>query len=171
VEFRAVLEVAPIETLIRLFLWFAEKAKAQGNPFSQKGEELASTKEAERTFRTLLGGEDSAGEVVFLARPIGPAGPIVAMPISPAWLIGRIGRLGGEYTVVAQVDQIVESGRELATMRLTQDVAATPIELNVLKTSVAGLVEPAQAMGVEISDSDASITGPALWLDPIAIYK
>jgi hypothetical protein len=173
VEFRATLEVVPIQTLFRLYLWFSEKAKAQGNPFSQKGEELKSTKDAERNMKMLLGDNDEggAGETVFIARPVGDTGPAVAMPISAEWLIGKIGRLGGEYTVVAQVDQVLTQGEELPTLRLTHDVAATPLEIKTLRESVKNFVEPAQAMGLQVSVADASITGPALWLNPIAIFR
>ncbi|MHA7306539.1 DUF6414 family protein [Arthrobacter sp. TMN-49] len=173
VEFRATLEVVPIQTLFRLYLWFSDKAKSQGHIFSQKGEELKSTKEAERSMKMLLGDNDEggAGETIFIARPVGEKGPAVAMPISAEWLIGKTGRLGGEYTVVAQVDQILTDGEELPTLRLTHDVSATPLEINTLKESVGGFVEPAKAMGMDVSADDASITGPALWLNPIAIFR
>ncbi|QOT22522.1 hypothetical protein [Paenarthrobacter sp. YJN-D] len=173
VEFRATLEVVPIQALFRLYLWFSDKAKAQGNIFSQKGDDLKSTKDAERNIKMLLGDNDDGGlgETVFIARPVGEAGPVVAMPVSSEWLIGKMGRLGGEYTVVAQVDQILAQGEELPTMRLTHDAAATPMEINTLRESVNNFIEPAKAMGVQVSASDASITGPALWLNPIAIFR
>lgn len=43
---------------MRLFLWFADKAKSQGHLFSQKGDELKETKEAERNLRLLFGQAD-----------------------------------------------------------------------------------------------------------------
>lgn len=173
VEFRAKLEVVPLQTLLRLFLWFADKAKTQGHVFSQKGEELKSTKDSERNIRMLLGDNDEGGadQSVFIATPAGEIGPAVAMPISSEWLIGKIGRLGGEYSVVAQVEQVLGPAEELPTLRLTHDVSATPLEITTLRESISHFVEPAKAMGVDVTTSDASITGPALWLDPIAIFR
>ncbi len=173
VEFRATLEVVPLQTLLRLYLWFSDKTKTQGHVFSQKGEELKSTKDSERNIKMLLGDNDEggAGESIFIAKPIGESGPAVAMPISGEWLIGKIGRLGGEYSIVAQVDQILGPQEELPTLRLTHDVSATPLEITTLRDSVSNFVEPAKAMGVDVSTSDASITGPALWLNPIAIFR
>jgi hypothetical protein len=171
-EFRGQLETAPLQTLLRLYLWFVDKAKSQGHLFSQKGDELKSTKEAERNLRMLLGDPDEDSEqVVVLARPNGDHGPTVAMPIKTKWLIGKFGQLGGEYTVVAQVDQIVGPDQELPALRLTQDVAATPLEITTLKEAIAEFAAPAKALGVAISDSEASIKGPALWLEPIAIFR
>jgi hypothetical protein len=173
VQFRAQLDVAPLQTLLRLFLWFAEQAKGQGTPFSQKGDELKSTKEAERNVRMLLGASEDPDldQLMLFAKPDGEPGPKVAIPVTPKWLIGRVGRLGGMYTVVGQVDQIIEKGEEFPTLRLTHDVAATPLELGVLKESVANFEDPAKAMGVEISSDEAGVKGPALWVEPIAIYR
>lgn len=173
VEFRATLEVVPLQTLLRLFLWYAEKAKSQGHWFSQSGDELKSTKEAERNVKLILGenDEDGADETIFLAHPSGEAGPTVAMTVSHEWLIGKLGRVGGEYTVVAQVEQVLAKGQEVPTLRLTHAVSATPLEINTLASTVENFVEPAKAMGVKVSKKDASIAGPALWLNPIAIFR
>lgn len=171
-EFRGHLETAPLQTLLRLFLWFADKAKEQGHMFSQKGDELKETKNAERIVKMMLGdapeGED---QVVVLAMPNGDLGPKVAMPIKTKWLIGKFGQFGGEYSVVAQVDRILDEGDELPALRLTHDVAATNQEIKTLKESIENFKDPAKAMGVTITDEDAVISGPALWLEPIAIYR
>ena len=171
-EFRADLEAAPLQTLLRLYLWFADKAKSQGHLFSQSGAELKETKEAERNIRMLLGEQDDDNEqVVVLAKPLGDAGPQVAMPVKKKWLIGTLGQLGGEYTVVAQVDRIIGPSEEFLALRLTQDVAPTPLEISTLKTALSNFVEPANAVGVALSDSEATISGPAVWLEPIAIFR
>jgi len=171
-EFRGTVEAAPIQTLLRLFLWFADKAKSQGHLFTQKGEELKETKEAERNIRMFLGDQDDENEeIVLLATPLGVAGPSVAMPIKKKWLIGNLGQLGGEYTVVAQVDRIIGAGDELLALRLTREVAPTPLEIKVLKETLANFVGPAKEMDVVISDNEATIDGPALWLEPIAIFR
>lgn len=171
-EFRGHLEAAPLQTLLRLFLWFADKAKGQGHMFSQKGEELKGTKDAERTVRMMLGDpSDEEDQVVVLATPNGDAGPKVAMPIKTKWLIGKFGQFGGEYSVVAQVDRILTEGEKMPALRLTHEVAATQLEIDTLVESIQGYKDPANAMGVVITDEDAAISGPALWLEPIAIYR
>lgn len=171
-EFRGNLEAAPIQTLTRLFLWFSDKAKSQGHVLSQKGDELKGTKDAERNIKMIMGDpEDETAEIAIVATPIGAPGPAVAMPIQQRWLIGRLGQLGGEYTVVAQVDRLVEPGQELPSLRLTHDVAATPLEIEVLKDALNHFVEPAKGMGINLPEGSATISGPALWLEPIAIFR
>lgn len=171
IEFRADLEAAPLQTLTRLYLWFAEKAKSQGHLFSQKGEQLQSTKTAERNIRMMLGDDEDAADVVALATPHGDPGPLVAMPIKLQWLIGFLGQLGGEYTVIAQVDRIIARGDELPAVRLTRDVAATRLEIDTLKEALSNFIEPAKAMGVDLPENAATVEGPAVWLDPIAIFR
>lgn len=172
-EFRGHLETAPVQTLFRLFLWFSGKAKEQGHLFSQKGEELKATKEAERNIRMLLLGDAEENEdyVVVLARPSGDPGPTVALPIKTRWLIGRFGQFGGDYSVVAQADRILNEGEELPALRLTHEVTATPLEIKTLKESIANFKDAAADMGVVITEHEAVIRGPALWLEPIAIFR
>lgn len=169
IEFRAECETAPIETLLRTFLWFAEKAKSQGHVFSQKGEELKSTKEAERNVHMLL--EGNGDEVVVLARPLGEPGPTVGMSIKREWLIGPLGRLGGEYSVVGQVVRVIGANDEFPAMRLMQDVPPTPLEVDTMKEALQGFDEGAKAMKMEVSEGQATIQGPALWIEPIAIFR
>ncbi len=171
VEFRARLQVTPLQTLFRLFFWFAGQARIPGSPFGQKGAELQGTKNAEKNMRALIGGEDSKDEVLISAIPIGDDGPLVAMPVLPEWMIGRLGELGGLYTVITQVDQVLGAGDEIPAIRLTKDVAPTPMEIKTLKSVVGGFTDSAKELGVPIAESDASISGPALLLTPIAIYK
>jgi hypothetical protein len=171
-EIRGRLEIAPIQTLLRLYLWFAAKAKEQGHIFSQNGAELKATKEAERAVKMILGDASfDDDQVIVLATPHGDTGPKVAMPVKTQWLIGRFGQFGGDYTVVGQVDRIIAANEELPALRLTQDVAPTSLEIEVIKNAVDNFSEPSASMGISVTEDDAVIKGPALWLEPIAIYR
>jgi hypothetical protein len=169
VEFRAVCEVAPIQTLLRMYMWFVSKAKSQGHFFSQKGQELAETKASEKNVQMFLEGNQE--EVILLARPLGDEGPKVAMAVQERWMIGSLGRLGGEYTIIAQVDRVIGAEDEFPAIRLTQDVAPTPLEVDTMKTALAEFIEPAAGLGVTITENEATIPGPALWLEPLAIFR
>lgn len=171
-ELDGTLSTAPLETVMRLYLWFAARAKEQGNPWSQKGDELKETKAAERIFRLLLRpNDDYVDQAVVIMTPRGEPGPKVALPVNTDWLIGGLGDLGGDYTVIAQVDRIVPEGEELPAIRLTRDVPPTELEIDTLKEAVAGLITSARDIGVDASEDAATIVGPALWLVPLAIYR
>lgn len=170
VEFRAQLEIVPLQALFRLFLWFVEQAKMQGTIFSVKGEELKKIKESERNVRALLGSSGEE-ELLVIAKPEGGEGPSVALQLASHWMIGRIGHLSGYYSIVAQVDEVLGDGEELPALRITHDAPPTPAELTTLREVVQTFIEPAKELGVTVSSDDASIKGPALWATPIAIYR
>jgi hypothetical protein len=170
VELKASLKIVPLQGLFRLFLWYSKQAQTQGTIFSQKGEELKATKEGERNIRMLLGDPEKE-ELIVIARPNGDEGPPVIIRFAQRWMIGQLGHLSGSYSVVGQVDQVLSSGEELPTMRLTHDAPPTPMELTALREVVKGFVEPSQQMGISVSADDASIQGPALWLTPIAVFR
>lgn len=172
VELRAELSLGSLQTVLRLFLWFADQAAKQDSPFAQKGDQLKETKQSARMVKTTMGIDaDDDEEVPLLAVPRGDTGPQVILTISPKWLIGRLGQLGGDFGMVAQVTRVIASGEEYPILRLTKDVVPTPLEINTLKDVVANYVEPARALGVEVDPEESVVKGPALILEPIAIYR
>jgi hypothetical protein len=172
IEFRVQLSLGPLQTVLRLFLWFAEQAARDGNLFSQKGEERKATVASAKSIQQLLGdASDDDDEVPLLATPEGESGPSVLLSISKKWLIGRMGQLGGTFGVVGQVIQIVGAGEEYPVLRLTKDVSPTPLEINTLKDAVQHFVEPAKDLGVDVKASESVVQGPLLVIKPIAIYR
>ena len=172
IEFRAHLSPGPLQTVLRLYLWFADQALKDGNLFTQKSDERKTTSAAARNIRQLLGNtSDDDEEYPLLATPDGDDGPVVLLSLSQRWLIGRMGQLGGKFGVVGQVVQIIESGDEYPVIRLTRDVSPTPVEINALKVAVGHFVEPAKALGVEVEAEESVVRGPVLVIKPIAIYR
>lgn len=172
VEFRSELSLGPLQTVLRLFLWFADQASRDGNLFSQKGEERKTTVASAKNIRQMLGdASDDEDEVPLLATPVGEAGPSVLLSVSRKWLIGRMGQLGGKFGIVGQVVQIVAAEDEYPVIRLTKDVSPTPLEIDTLKDAVRHFVEPAKGLGVDVEASESVVQGPVLVIKPIAIYR
>lgn len=172
IEFRAQLSQGPLQTVLRLFLWFADQAAKDGNLFSQKSDQRKSTVAASRNIRQILGDTSEENEEIpLLAVPDGLAGPTVLLSVSRKWLIGRMGQLGGKFGIVGQVVQIIDAGDEYPVLRLTKDVSPTPLEINTLKDAVAHFVEPAEALGVIVEAEESVVRGPVLVIKPIAIYR
>lgn len=168
VEITGSLQIVPLETVLRLYRWFAGQAQDQGSLFAQKGDELKATKNALRTIEALFGATD---EVLAMLRPDGGDGPSVAVILDASWLIGPLGRLEGIYTVVAQVEMVLGAEDKWPTVRLTPDAPVTDMERNTLTEVVENFKEPAAALGVKIEDNAAELAGPSLLLRPIAVYR
>lgn len=172
VEFRAELSLGPLQTVLRLFLWFAEQATKDGTLFSQKGAERKETAAGARNVRQFLGGvSEDSDDIPLIATVLGESGPPVLLSVSKAWLIGRLGELRSCFELIGQVAQIVPDDEEYPVMRLTKDVAPTPLEIQALKNVVEQYVEPAKALGVNVEPGESVIFGPALVVKPIAIYR
>lgn len=82
-----------------------------------------------------------------------------------------LGRLDGEYTVIGQVEQVVGEGDEWPVMRLTQDAPVTPLELTTMKNAIKEFAQGGEDLGLHASSVEATLTGPALVLTPIAIFR
>jgi len=170
VELKARLELVPLQTMFRLFMWYANLAKTPGTVFSVKGEALKELRQQEQLLSMLIG-EAEKLEMVAIATPVGGEGPPVVLQLADRWMIGELGHLSGEYTVVGQVDHVLEQKQELPAWRIIRSAPATPREVDMLKEMVPLFAEPAKAFGLDISEADAGMKGPALWLTPIAVFR
>lgn len=168
VEITGGLQIVPLQTVLRLYRWFAGQAQDQSSPFAQKGDELKATKSGLRNLEALLGGTD---EVLAMLRPDGGDGPDVAVILDGNWLIGGLGRLDGIYTVVAQVEMVLGDEDRWPTVRLTSDAPVTKMERETLTSVVSGFKEGAAGLGVVIEDNASELKGPALLLRAIAVYR
>lgn len=160
--------LVPIYGLMRMFLWFADKAGQKGHPMAQSGPELTETKSAARNMKAVLGDEES---VIVDVRPVGDPGPAVAMKLEDRWLVDKLGSLGGEYTVVAQVQRVLKPSEWLLTKRLFEDGPPTALERATIQEMFGEFAEPAEAFGLEVDRRSGEIEGPALWVEPIAIFR
>ncbi|MCI9856781.1 DUF6414 family protein [Microbacterium proteolyticum] len=168
VEIVGAVELVPLQTMVRLFRWFAGQAQDQSSPFAQRGEELKATKAGLKGIEGLLGGTD---EVLFQLTPSAGDSPAVAVILDGESLISDLGRIDGVYTVVAQVEMVLGQDDRWPTVRLTADAPVTKLERETLSAVVQNFVEPAEALGVVISPDAAELAGPALILRAIAIYR
>jgi hypothetical protein len=168
VEITGSLQIVPLQTVLRLYRWFAGQAQDQSSLFAQKGEELKGTKNGLRALEALLGGTD---EVLAMLRPDGGDGPAVGVILDNNWLISGLGRLDGIYTVVAQVDMVLGEDDRWPTVRLTKDAPVTKMERDTLTQVVTNFKEPAAGLGVVIEDNASELRGPALLLRAIAVYR
>lgn len=170
IEFRADVELVPLQVLFEMYYWFATQAKAPGTIFSQKGEQLNQIKAGERVMKMLAGGDDAA-VVMVTGRPGGDQAPVVAMELQKHNVIGELGRLSGRFGVVGQVDRVLAAGDEMPALRLLRSAPPTKLELEALRDAVSKFDESATEFGLSKPSELASIKGPALWITPIAVFR
>jgi len=171
VELRAEVRMQPAQIMFRLFLWYSEQSKKPGSLFRLSGEEQKAMKESVQALTTLLGGEERMHSVFAEAHPTGSRGPRVILELSTEWAITPLGRMSGIYTIIGQVDEILNEGETYPAIRLTGEVPVTDLEREALKEAMEGFAEPAEEFGLEVGEDAVAIPGPALILRPIGIFR
>jgi len=166
VELRGQVEIVPLQVGFRAFLWFANEVKKKNPLF--KDADMSGTAKGAEIIRALVGTRD---EINATLTPTGDAGPAVALTFLNEWLVESVGRWKGTYSVVGQVEEVLREGESWQTVRFIEDAPLTPLE----KTTLEEAVEPFRAalanLGVDLDVSPTELSGPALIVRPIAMYR
>jgi hypothetical protein len=170
-EFTAELVLSPVHKVLRTFLSYADNAAKPGHVFSQKGAELAETKQMARIMVDWMGGRDKPTHLPMYMRPGGVLEPRIVAGLQDAYLIGGHENIEGTFTVVGQVTALLSGDQVESTIRIIRDVPPTQAEVDVISEAMTNFIEPALEFGVEIDASDINIPAPAVMLRPIAIYQ
>lgn len=166
IELRGAVELVPIQTGFRMFLWFVDQVR-QGNTLF-KDAKLADLKQSESVVKFMLGERD---EISATLTPLGDEGPTVGVTFLKQWLIESIGHWNGVYTLVAQVEEVLEADQTWPTMRIIEDAPLTALERKTLTGAVEPFRDALQNLGVELDENSTELHGPALILRPIALYR
>lgn len=167
IEIRGRIEIVPIQIGLRMYLWFVNEVR-DGNKIIGKDVDLSSLKNPEQVVKFILGKRD---EITATMRPTGADGPAVAMTFLSRWIIESIGRWNGVYTLIAQVEEVLEEGESWQTMRIIDDAPLTPLEETTLSTAIEPFRDGLKNFGIELDESPTRLEGPALVLRPIALYR
>lgn len=166
VELRGRIEIVPLQVGLRAYLWFVNEVRA-GNTLL--GEiDKKSLDQPEKTVKFLVGKRD---EVNATFKPLGDQGPAVAMTFLTPWVIESISRWNGVYTLVAQVEEVLEEGQAWQAMRIIEDAPLTPLEEKTLIDAVEPFRDGLKGFGIEMDEEPTKVKGPALVLRPIALYR
>jgi hypothetical protein len=87
------------------------------------------------------------------------------------YLVNGVGVVEGDFTVIAQVETLVAKGDAVPAIRVLRETPPTPKEIETITNALQSFIEPAAALGVEITPDDITIAFPAVLLHPIAIYR
>ncbi|HEX7244055.1 MAG TPA: hypothetical protein VF245_00645 [Solirubrobacterales bacterium] len=97
--------------------------------------------------------------------------PRLLLPVPQDDFEVNIDDLLGEVTVVAQVEQILNEGEAHQVIRVLKGGPATSLERGAIEETLPGLSEGLGGIGIDISEDDVFIRGPALILRAICAYR
>lgn len=171
IRFIAHVKLTPIQRLLLTFIDFAGQASNPDSALKQPAAKVTETKKIARMMHQWMAGKDGGISVMISLAPLGTPSPAVFARLDEKYLVNGIGVLEGEYTVIAQVESLLDPGATVPAIRILRDTPPTPKETETITEALGTFVEPARALGVEIAPGDLSIAHPAVILHPIAIFR
>lgn len=167
VEIRGRIEIVPIQTGLRMFLWYVNEVR-EGNALFTSGTDLPALEASEHIVKFMIGKRDELNATL---TPFGETGPKVGITFLNEWIIESVGRWNGVYTLVAQVEEVLDEGESWQTMRIIEDAPLTPLEETTLNDAIAPFGDALTAFGIELDETPTKLMGPAIVLRPIALFR
>jgi hypothetical protein len=119
----------------------------------------------------MLGGKDAPKHLPIYLAPLDVAEPRVMARLDEDYMLSPKEAIDGFYTVIGQVDQLLESDEEISVIRVIRDVPPTPLEVTTISEALSHFIEPAKKLGVDVSQDDLSVRSPSVMLRPIAVFR
>ncbi|GLK19047.1 DUF6414 family protein [Herbiconiux flava] len=171
IKFTATVSLAPVQQVLLTFMDFAKQAGDPSSPFKQPTAKLAETKKIASQMNNWMGGRDGARSILSSIAPLGIATPRVFARLAETYLVNGAGVVEGEFTVIAQVEQLINQGSAVPAIRVLRETPPTPKETETITEALKNFIEPAAGLGLTVTPGDITLEFPGVLLHPIAIYR
>lgn len=158
-----------IYPLMRMYADYAKSSKVPGHPWYVKGDGAAQISRTAKNMEHIFGAE---GNMRIPARiDLGEGVGDIAFILQEEHLLGSPAPLEGEYSVVGQVAEILEDGDWSPTLRLMPRAPKSEFERKTVTTMLSNFESATEAFDVTGVGDMGEFKGPALILEPIAIFR
>ena len=171
IELRARLEIAPIHKLIALFVKYVESANRPDSFLTVDKRQMPGLRKVAQQAKGMLRGADGGTSTLVYVQPFGEGSPPMLASLSDQNLVGDLGSVDGEYTVIAQVSMLLREADRIAALRVMNDAPRTDNEVATMTEALEGLVESASGMGIKIDAGDKSFGYPTVIVHPLAVFR
>jgi hypothetical protein len=171
IRFKAIVSLAPVQRMFLTFIDFAKQAADQDSIFKQPTEQLAKTKKTARMMSSWMSGRGEGKSIMISIQPVGESSPRVSARLDEEYLVSGTQFVEGEFTVIAQVESLIGTDEAVPAIRVLRETPPTPKETEVITDALANFIEPAAALGVEVTPDDITLRYPGVVFHPIAIYR
>lgn len=158
-----------IYPLMRMFSDYARNSKIPGHPWYVKGEGAKSISRSAEIMKHIFGSDGEMRIPAHLDLPTGSGD--IAFILEEGKLLGSPAPIEGFYTVIGQVAEILKEGDWSPTIRLMPKAPRSEFERETVKSILQGFEEPSEQFGVSNVHEMGEFNGPALVLEPIAVYR
>lgn len=163
-----------LSTTNALHIREARKRQASNTVAKQK-DKIAQIENIKNSILSLLGDEEAMhGLVSFQTQKESKIDETtkIGIRIDGEWVKETIGLWRGQYTIVAQIDEILSSEDSWPTVRFFKDMPITPAERTIIHDTFNELQSiVSDAFQIPEHEDMSCISGPIVVIHPIAIYR
>lgn len=163
--------LSPLYKVFSTFISYANQASDPDSVFNRKAAELVDIKKQARMMRGWMRGAGDSSNAMIDIAPFGTPEPRMVARLDERYLVSGLQAVEGEYTIIAQVEAMLDPSEKVSAVRVIRDTPPTPLETEVSTKALKNLIEPAAALGVEVSEADITLEHPTVILHPIAIFR
>lgn len=171
IQFDAKLKISPVQQVLLTFISFAKEAGNPSSAMKQTGPTLAATKKSTQMMSNLMRGKGGGLSYLVYISPLGVAEPKMTARLDDNYLIGGTQGLDGEYTIIGQVESLIQPGAPIPVIRFMGDTPATQIETTAITNALPSFIESGKQQGLVVTDDDITLGYPGVVIHPIAIYR
>jgi len=171
ITFRARVSLSPIQQVFLTFIAFAAESTNPNSALKQPTAQAAQMKKTASMIAGWLRGSNGATNIQVYVAPLGIDEPRMAARLDERYLVGGTQAVEGEFTVVGQIESLIELGKPVPAMRLLRDTPPTPLETDTINNALSNMIEGAAGLGLDVSSNDLTLKNPGVILHPIAIFR
>lgn len=169
IEVRGKVRMHEIFSLVRMFNDYAKSTKIPGHPWYVKGEQAKEISNAVKIFKYIFGEE---GKMLLPAYASdNSSNPKISFVLQEQKILGNPGPIEGHFNIVGQVVEILDDKEWSPTLRLMPLAPKSEFERKTVQDMLSRFEDSAMQFGVSNVANMGEFQGPALILEPIAIYR
>jgi hypothetical protein len=166
IQFRAELRLHPLHQADQMMRSLIEVAPK----FDQK-QVAAKLRPILAMWETLVGTGHGDSRLLLEPHTFEPQAPRLLMPVPKAHFEVGVEDVAGEVTVVAQVERVLDADDQYPAIRLLRGAPSSAFEAPALEKALPDLISGLGEIGVQMSEADIFMHGPALILRAICAYR
>lgn len=171
VQFTARVSLAPLHRVFSAFIAFSNEAANPDSALKRPTAEVAGLKKTARMMSGWMRGKSESRMQLVQIAPFGIQHPRIMAGLDEAFLIAGAQGIEGEFTVIGQVEALLKEDEDYLAIRVIRDSPPTALEANVVTEGMKNMIEPAKALGIEMTEDDFLFNSPTVILHPIAIFR
>jgi hypothetical protein len=171
IRFDARISLSSVQKMFLTFLNYSKEAENQQSAMKQSGIELKNTKAVAGMISGWISDSSGNKSILINVAPFKTVSPRMSARLDETFLIGGTQKVEGDFTVIAQVESLIESESDIPVMRILRDVPPSLLEAKTIADMIEGMIDSAAGLGVIVTKEDLTLNFPGVILHPIAIYR